>query len=91
MDTAEREHAQFETDPLRHVEPVELATDDIGRLTSARQLEDDSGSGSHHTGQLSQNIVRCFGKESVAVIQPREHEGSDESMACIAGERSRKK
>ena len=88
MDTAVREHAQFETDPLRDVVPVELATDGIGHLTSARQLEDDSGSGSHHTGQLSQNIVRCFGKEPVAIIQPREHEGSDESMACITGERS---
>ena len=51
MDTAIREHAEFETDPLRDVEPVELAADDIGHLTSARQLEDDSGSGSHHTGQ----------------------------------------
>ena len=57
-------------------------------VTFLRQLEDESGSSTHHTRQLSQEIVWGFGKEPIAVIQPRENEGPDESVACIIDERS---
>ena len=88
MDATTRKNTQLETNPLRDVQPVELMTDGIRHVTFARQLEDESGSSAHHTGQLSQKIVRCFGKKSVKIIEPRENEGSDESVACIAGEHS---
>ena len=88
MDATMRENAQLESNPLRDAEPVELPTDGVRHVTFARQLEDESGSSTHHTGQLSQKIVRCFGKEPIAIIQPRKNEGPDESVACIIGERS---
>ena len=61
MDAPTRENAQLETNMLRDVKPVELAMDGVRNVTFSRQLEDESGSSTHHTGQLSQKIVWCFG------------------------------
>ena len=55
-------------------------------MTFARQLEDESGSSTHHTGQLSEKIVQYFDKKPVPIIQPRKNEVPDESVACIVGE-----
>ena len=71
----------------RSVKPVKLATDGVRNVTFSRKLEDESGSSMRHTEQLSQKIIRCFGKEPIAIIQPRKNEGPDESVACIIGER----
>ena len=87
MKTLMSEQAQLESYPCRNIQPVQHGANLIFNTVGARKQQNQMSCSPQDTRQRAEETLRCPTEKSVAVVQSRQNQCSDQGVRRIHSER----
>ena len=87
MKTPMSEHAQLESYPRRNTQPVQHGANLVFNTAGARKQQNQMSCSPHDARQRAEKTLWCPTEESVAVIQSRQDQCSNQGVRRVHSER----
>ena len=87
MKTPMSEQAQLESHPRRDIKPVQHGANLVFDTAGARKQQNQTSCSPQDARQRTEETLWCPTKESVAVVQSRQNQCSDQGMRRVHSER----